>query len=200
MNNISQEERILNTELKKLISNANSRIKRIEKETKIKEGFGIKHLIDHLSSQPIKAITKSGYISMKRDYTLMQKKAIIKAIKDFKESGTGSVREIKKYVQKYSQIVGKKLTYKQANVVHQVLSNLSWLFDENLTPSIFYRTYYPMVKTMEREDWIDSIIAHKKDISDRNLRRNLEILYNDIKNETIKKLEITSFVKYYFVC
>ena len=183
MNNISQEEKILNEELKKLISNANSRIKRIEKETKIKEGFGTKQLLDYLSSQPINAVTKSGYISMKRDYTLMQKKAIIKAIKDFKESGTGTVREIKKYVQKYSQIVGKKLTYKQANVVHQVLSNLNWLFDENLTPSIFYRTYYPMVKTMEREDWIDSIIAHKKDISDRNLRRNLEILYNDIKNE-----------------
>ena len=183
MNNISQEEKILNEELKKLISNANSRIKRIEKETKIKEGFGTKQLLDYLSSQPINAVTKSGYISMKRDYTLMQKKAIIKAIKDFKESGTGTVREIKKYVQKYSQIVGKKLTYKQANVVHQVLSNLSWLFDENLTPSIFYRTYYPMVKTMEREDWIESIIAHKQNISDRNLRRNLEILYNDIKNE-----------------
>lgn len=183
MNNISQEEKILNEELKKLISNANSRIKRIEKETKIKEGFGTKQLLDYLSSQPINAVTKSGYISMKRDYTLMQKKAIIKAIKDLKESGTGTVREIKKYVQKYSQIVGKKLTYKQANVVYQVLSNLSWLFDENLTPSIFYRTYYPMVKTMEREDWIESIIAHKQNISDRNLRRNIEILYNDIKNE-----------------
>ena len=183
MNNISQEEKILNEELKKLISNANSRIKRIEKETKIKEGFGTKQLLDYLSSQPINAVTKSGYISMKRDYTLMQKKAIIKAIKDFKESGAGTVKEIKKYVQKYSQIVGKKLTYKQANVVHQVLSNLSWLFDENLTPSIFYRTYYPMVKTMEREDWIESIIVHKQNISDRNLRRNLEILYNDIKNE-----------------
>lgn len=183
MNNISQEEKILNEELKKLISNANSRIKRIEKETKIKEGFGTKQLLDYLSSQPINAVTKSGYISMKKDYTLMQKKAIIKAIKDFKESGTATVREIKKYVQKYSQIVGKKLTYKQANVVHQVLSNLSWLFDENLTPSIFYRTYYPMVKTMEREDWIESIIVHKQNISDRNLRRNLEILYNDIKNE-----------------
>lgn len=183
MNNISQEEKILNTELKKLISNANSRIKRIEKETKIQEGFGTKQLLDYLSSQPINAVTKSGYISMKRDYTLMQKKAIIKAIKDFKESGTGTVREIKKYVQKYSQILGKNLTYKQANVVHQVLSNMNWLFDEKLTPSIFYHYYTPLVKTMEREDWIDSIIAHKQNISDRNLRRNLEILYNDIKNE-----------------
>ena len=57
MDNISQEERILNAELKKLISNANSRIRRIEKETKIKEGFGIKQLIDYLSSQPTNAVT-----------------------------------------------------------------------------------------------------------------------------------------------
>lgn len=154
----------------------------LKKKLGIKEGFSVKQLIDFLSAKPINAVTSGGRISIKKDYTLMQQQAIIKAIKEFKRSETGSLKKIKEYRQKISVIAGKKLTYKMANTWYQVTNDLSWLFDENLTESIFYRTYYPLVKTMSKENWIDSVIVHKKDISDRNLRRNLEKLYDYIKN------------------
>lgn len=181
-NNMSSEERELYNELKKLVNQANARIRNIEKETGIKEGFATKQLIDYLSSKPISAVTKSSRISLRKNYTLMQQQAIIKAIKEFKSSEVSTISGIKEYVKIYSKIANKKLSYKMADTWYKVTTNLKWLFDESLTESIFYRNYYPLVRTMVKEDWIDAVIAHKKDISDRNLRRNLDILYDYIRN------------------
>lgn len=101
---MSSEERILFNELKKLVKQANQRILTLEKETGIKESFASKQLIDYLSSTPIDNITKTGRISLKQDTTLMQKKATIKALKEFLEKSESKVKGIKSYVQKYSKI------------------------------------------------------------------------------------------------
>lgn len=101
---MTQEERLLFNEMKKLVKLANQRILSLEKTTGIKESFASKQLIDYLSSTPISSITKSGRVALKQDSTLMQKKATIKAIKEFIDKKESKVKGIKTYVQKYSQI------------------------------------------------------------------------------------------------
>lgn len=176
------EEKKLNRELYLLIKQANQRILTIERETELKESFATKQLYDYLSSEPIKAITKSGRISLKDSYTATQKIAIIKAIQDFKKSSESSIKGIKKYKKYYSNVAGKPLSYKMSNTYYQVTHNLSdWLYDGNITDSDFWSAFSPAVKTMSKEDWVEALIAHKSDIKDENLRRNLEIMYDYIK-------------------
>lgn len=170
-----------NYELFKLIKQANQRILRIERETGLKESFATKQLIDYLSSKPINAITKSGRISQKQDYTSMQQKAIEQAIKKFKKSEVSTIKDIKKYVNKYSDIAGKKITYKMASTYYQVTSDLSWLYDSSLTESIFWRDFAPLVKTIKKEEWVELVGLYKSQIPDRTIKENLEMLYDYIK-------------------
>lgn len=177
------EERKLTNELRLLIKLANQRMLRLERETGLKESFASKQLIDYLSSKPINAITKSGRISFKKDYTLMQKTAIIKAIKDFKQKEESSVKGIKSFVNKYSNIAGKKISYKMASSYYYVTHNLSsWLYDSSLTESIFWRDFAPLVKGTPKDEWVDLVGAYKEELPDRTIRRNLEMLYDYLKN------------------
>ena len=112
----------------------------------------------------------------------MQQQAIIKAIKEFKEKAESSTKGIKQYVSKYSTIAGKKLTFKMANAYYQVTHNLDWLYDANLTQSIFWRDFAPRVNTTPKEDWIELVSEYKANTPDRTIRNNLGILYDYLKN------------------
>ena len=176
------DEKILMNELRLLIKQANQRILRLERLTGIKEGFASKQLLDYLSSTPIDAITKSGRISFKKDYTVMQQKAIIKAIKDFKQKEESTLKGIKSYVQKYSNIAGKKISYEMASTYYQVVHDLSWLYDGNMTESVFWRDFAPLVKSEPKDEWVELVGVYKEQIPDRLIKRNLEMLYDYLKN------------------
>ena len=180
--NPTAEERELTNELRLLIKQANQRLLRIERLTGVKEGFASKQLLDYLSSTPIDAITKSRRISFKKDYTIMQQKAIIKAIKDFKQKEESTLKGIKSYVQKYSNIAGKKISYKMASTYYQVVHDLSWLYDGNMTESVFWRDFAPLVKSEPKDEWVELVGAYKEQIPDRLIKRNLEMLYDYLKN------------------
>ena len=178
----TSEEKILTNELRLLIKQANQRMLRLERETGQKESFASKQLIDYLSSKPIDAITKSGRISFNQNYTVMQQKAIIKAIKDFKQKEESSIKGIKKYVKKYSGIAGKKISYEMASNYYQITHDLTWLYDSNMTESIFWRDFAPMVKSEPKDEWVELVGAYKAQTPDRTIKHNLEVLYDYLKN------------------
>lgn len=170
-----------NYELFKLIKKANQRILRIERETGQKESFATKQLIDYLSSNPIDAITKQGRIKRK-EYTDMQKIAIEKAIKDFEKQTTSSIKGLKQYKEYVSNVLGKKITYKQADVFYQATSQLNWLYDKGITYSEYQNVIKPKAKTMDKESWIDMVAMHMSELPDRNIVTKLEMLYDYLKN------------------
>ena len=129
MPNETSEENVLNQELIKLVKRANQRLRRIEKLTGIKESYATKQLYDYLSSAPIQAITKGKRISLRSNFTLMQQKAIIKAVNEFLKSSTSSVRGIKSYIKKLSFETGKKISSKMADTIYKVTHNFDWLWD-----------------------------------------------------------------------
>ena len=169
-------------ELYKLIKQANQRILRIERETGIKEGFATKQLLDYLSAQPINGVTAGGRIRFKKDYTFMQKQAIIKAIKEFKNQDTAGLRGLKKYKEYVSNVLGKRVSYKQSDIFYKATQELSWLFNAGITPSEYVNVYKPKAKTMDKESWIDLVAVHMREIPDRKIVTNLEILYEYIRN------------------
>ena len=179
---MSKEEYELYLELQKMVKTANQRIIALERTTGIKESFSIKQLIDYLSSKPLMAVTEGGRISLKKTYTLMQLKAIKKATEEFLSKDESKVRGIKEYVKEYSKIAGKKLSFKMANTWYQVTHDLEWLYDENLTPSIFWKNFAPQVNNKSKETWVGLVIDYKAKSPDRTIKRNLEMLYDYLKN------------------
>lgn len=180
----TQEEKELENDLKLLIKRANQRILRLERLTGIKESFSVKQLIDYLSSSPINAITAKGRIAYRSDSTLMQKQAIKKAVEEFLDKGSiSTIKKAKEYTSKISKLANKKLNYGMANTYYQVTKDLSWLYDENLTPSIFWRDFAPQVYNESKENWVELVIAYKSKVTDRALQRNLEYLYDYIRGE-----------------
>ena len=179
---MTREELQLYNIMQKLIKQANMRIMRLEKETGLKNTFATRQLIDYLSSAPLNAITKSGRISRKKDYTLMQQKAIIKATKEFLEKNESRVKGIKEYKAKFTNITGKKLNYKMANTFYNVTHDLSsWLYDSSMTESVFWRDFAPLVKTTPKDDWVELVSDYKEKVPDRKIKQNLEMLYDYLK-------------------
>lgn len=182
MQDETYDERLLDNELKKLIKRANQRLLSIEKITGTSGSFASKQLYDYLSAKPINAITGSNRISLKKDYTLMQKKAILKATNEFLNKSVSTTRGLRSYISKYSNIAGKKLSPKMASTYYQVTHDLSWLYDSSMTESIFWRDFAPLVKTNSKESWIELVGEYKSQIPDRTIKRNLGILYDYVKN------------------
>lgn len=172
-----------NSELLKLIKQANQRIVRLERETGLKASFGTKQLYDYLDVPYIDAITKQGRIKRTKEYTTMQEKAIKKAIENFINEGS-SIKEIKKFKQKYSAIAGKELNYKQADTYYRVIHTFEqWLYDENITRSEFWNYWVPQAKVMDKKSWAEALIEHKSAIVDRKMREDIEVLYDYVKGE-----------------
>ena len=176
----TQDERKLDRELNKMIKVANQRMLAMEKETGIKHSFASKQLYDYLSSKPINAITKSGRISARGDYTLMQKKAIVKATTQFLENDLSKIRGMKNYVAKYSQIAGKKISPKMASTYYSVTHDLDWLYD--IVGSEFWKDFAPLVKTQGKAEWVETLGEYIENTVDRSLKSKLEMLYDYLKN------------------
>lgn len=80
------------------------------------------------------------------------------------------------------KLLGKKLSYNMANTYYQVTHTLSsWLYDSSLTESVFWRDFAPLVKNTPKDDWAELVMSYKESVKDRNLARNLGILYDYIK-------------------
>ena len=180
---MSPEERSLYEELRLIIKRANQRILTLERVTGKKETFAVKQLIDYLSSSTINGVTAKGRIAYRRDTTLMQKQAIKKAVEEFLSKSESTVRGIKKYTAKVSKLSGKKLDYKKASTYYQVTQDLSWLYDENITPSIFWRDFAPQVNNRSSKEWAELVLEYKSNVTDINLKQSLEQLYYYVKGE-----------------
>ena len=173
---MTENEKLFN-ELKKLSKRANQRILRLERLTGIKEPFAIKQLVDYLSSEQLKAISKKGRIRASKKMNETQMIATIKATKEFLASGQSKVKEVKKITKEYSIKAEKPINYKQANTLYQSGKNYTWIYDY-MTPSEFWS----FVKLAKEQGWnkevfINEIQAYITKEVDEELKRDLEALY-----------------------
>lgn len=180
---MTSEERELFAELKKLSKLANQRILRLERETGAKGTFAVKELYDYLSSTPISAISELGRVKASSKTTLMQKQAIVKALKEFLNKSESRVKGVKEYTEKYSKIAGKKLTYKMADTYYKATHDLSWLYDSSLTESVFWRDFAPLVRSTPKQSWVELVSEYKSAMVDRTIKKNLEMLYDYLKGD-----------------
>lgn len=129
------------TELKKQVSIANQRIRRIQKV--YGEGtWGLKKLYASLDNDLILGITKGGAISVRKEMTDLQIKAIRKATNIFlKNESTSTLRGIKKNIKRIKKGIKEKIdvTDEEAEVIYEAFGTdlIKWITNY-IDPSAFW--------------------------------------------------------------
>ena len=173
---MTENEKLFN-ELKKLSKRANQRILRLERLTGLKESFAVKQLVDYLSSEQLKGISRKGRIRVSKKFNEAQMIAIIKATKEFLASKQSKVSEVKKITKEYSTKAEKPINYKQANTLYQSGKNYTWIYDF-MTPSEFW-SFVKLAKERgwNKQNFINEIQVYISKEVDEELKRDLEALY-----------------------
>lgn len=178
--NMSNDEKKLYNELKKQVNKANSRIRALMK-LGIDEPFAVKQLHSYLGSKTIDAITKTGYISLKKGYNLQQLMGIKRATTDFL-TDISTIKQINKLKKEYEEKLGKELDYRQVNTLYQLENNYTWIY-EYIPKSEFWGVYAPLARELEVESWIEQLYYRNSKLADEDLRNDLESLYIYVTRE-----------------
>lgn len=131
---ITEEQKKLYEDLKKLAKRANQRIVRLEREFG-KDRWAVKNLRDRLDTQKLNAWTKKGRIKYNKSMNITELRAVTKATKQFLESQTSTKRGIKEVRKK--QIEGirrtmsfddKVFSYEQAEALYRLFDDTDYTF------------------------------------------------------------------------
>ena len=170
---MNEEEKKLYSELLKLSKQANRRILKSERLTGVKEAFEIKELADKLST--LNMWTVSGRISTKTGLNQTQMTATIKAIKKYIEKPT-TIKDIKNKVSSYKDIIGKNITYKQANAIYQVRNTYKDYYES-------HSEFWDLARETVKESYSLETFTQKftalmgEEYIDKEFKNDLENLY-----------------------
>lgn len=131
---ISQEQKELYEELKKLAKRANQRIVRLEREFG-KDKWAVKNLRDRLDTQKLNAWTKTGRIKYNKSMNITELRAVIKATKQFLNSQTSTKRGIKQVRKKQIESLRislstdeKEFTFEEAETFYRLFEDTDYTF------------------------------------------------------------------------
>lgn len=131
---ISQEQKELYEELKKLAKRANQRIVRLEREFG-KEKWAVKNLRDRLDTQKLNAWTKTGRIKYNKSMSITELRAVTKATKQFLNSQTSTKRGIEQVRKKQIESLRislstdeKEFTFEEAETFYRLFEDTDYTF------------------------------------------------------------------------
>lgn len=131
---ISQEQKELYEELKKLAKRANQRIVRLEREFG-KDKWAVKNLRDRLDTQKLNAWTKTGRIKYNKSMSITELRAVIKATKQFLNSQTSTKRGIEQVRKKQIESLRislstdeKEFTFEEAETFYRLFEDTDYTF------------------------------------------------------------------------
>ena len=131
---ISQEQKDLYEELKKLAKRANQRIVRLEREFG-KDKWAIKNLRDRLDTQKLNAWTKTGRIKYNKSMSITELRAVTKATKQFLNSQTSTKRGIQQVRKKQIESLRislstdeKEFTFEEAETFYRLFEDTDYTF------------------------------------------------------------------------
>lgn len=126
---ISQEQKELYEELKKLAKRANQRIVRLEREFG-KDKWAVKNLRDRLDTQKLNAWTKTGRIKYNKSMSITELRAVTKATKQFLNSQTSTKRGIKQVRKKQIEGIKRSMSIDDEEFSYEEAEALYRLFED----------------------------------------------------------------------
>lgn len=170
------------SELKKLITLANSRIARLEKMTGLKKPYAVKELSDYLDTDLIKGWSDLGRIRLLEEMTESQKIAIEKATKRFLDDDLSKIEGIRKLLSKYEKESGKKISFRYGSTMYNLYRNWKYYQDKYDLDSTFWQDIAPQADEKSKEEFIDIVSDYINKEIDKSLKNDLANLYDYLKN------------------
>lgn len=181
---MTTEEKELYNDLKKLVKRANQRLVRLERLTGEKDSFSSKQLFDYLSSEKLKAVTKTNRIKTE-NFNLEQMEAIKNAVEDFLDKDSlSTVSNIKKYKAKVEKAIGVKVSFKDLSTIYKARD--LWKWSEEQYGSAFWTDFAPRILEQNKNEWIEFAKTYSQEGNDLELQGKLSQIYDYIKKHGIR--------------
>lgn len=178
------EEKELYNDLKMLVKRANQRLLRLERLTGEKDSFSSKQLFDYLSSEKLKAVTKTNRIKID-NFNLEQMGAIKNAVEKFLDKDSlSTVTNIKKYKAKVEKAIGTKVSFKDLSTIYKARD--LWKWTDEQYGSAFWTDFAPRILDQNKNEWIEFAKTYSQEGNDLEIKQKLTEIYNYIKKHGIK--------------
>lgn len=181
---MTNEEKELYNDLKMLVKRANQRLVRLERLTDEKDSFSAKQLFDYLSSEKLKAVTKTNRIKTE-NFNLEQMEAIKNAVENFLDKDSlSTVSNIKKYKAKVEKAIGTKVSFKDLSSIYKARD--LWKWSEEQYGSAFWTDFAPRILEQNKNEWIEFAKTYSQEGNDLELKEKLSQIYDYIQKHGIK--------------
>lgn len=178
------EEKELYNDLKMLVKRANQRLVRLERLTGEKDSFSSKQLFDYLSSEKLKAVTKTNRIKTD-NFNSEQMEAIKNAVENFLDKDSlSTVTNIKKYKAKVEKAIGTEVSFKDLSVIYKARD--LWKWSDEQYGSAFWTDFAPRILDQNKNEWIEFAKTYSQEGNDLEIKQKLTEIYNYIKKHGIK--------------
>lgn len=181
---MTTEEKELYSDLKMLVKRANQRLVRLERATGEKDSFSTKQLFDYLSSEKLKAVTKTNRIKTE-NFNLEQMEAIKNAVENFLDKDSlSTVSNIKKYKAKVEKAIGTKVSFKDLSVIYKARD--LWKWSDEQYGSAFWTDFAPRILEQNKNEWIEFAKLYSQEGNDLELQGKLSQIYDYIQKHGVK--------------
>ena len=181
---MTTEEKELYNDLKMLVKRANQRLVRLERLTAEKDSFSAKQLFDYLSSEKLKAVTKTNRIKTE-NFNLEQMDAIKSAVENFLDKDSlSTVSNIKKYKAKVEKAIGTEVSFKDLSVIYKARD--LWKWTDEQYGSAFWTDFAPRILEQNKNEWIEFAKLYSQEGNDLELQGKLSQIYDYIQKHGIR--------------
>lgn len=181
---MTTEEKELYNDLKKLVKRANQRLLRLERLTGEKDSFSAKQLFDYLSSEKLKAVTKTNRIKTE-NFNLEQMEAIKNAVENFLDKDSlSTVTNIKKYKAKVEKAIGTEVSFKDLSVIYKARD--LWKWTDEQYGSAFWTDFAPQILNQDKNEWIEFAKTYSQEGNDLEIKQKLTEIYDYIQKHGIR--------------
>ena len=181
---MTTEEKELYNDLKMLVKRANQRLVRLERLTGEKGSFSAKQLFDYLSSEKLKAVTKTNRIKTE-NFNLEQMEAIKSAVENFLDKDSlSTVSNIKKYKAKVEKAIGTEVSFKDLSAIYKARD--LWKWSEEQYGSAFWTDFAPRILEQNKNEWIEFAKTYSQEGNDLEIKQKLTEIYDYIQKHGIR--------------
>lgn len=181
---MTTEEKELYNDLKMLVKRANQRLVRIERLTGEKDSFSSKQLFDYLSSEKLKAVTKTNRIKTE-NFNLEQMEAIKNAVEKFLDKDSlSTVSNIKKHKAKVEKAIGTKVSFKDLSAIYKARD--LWKWTDEQYGSAFWTDFAPRILEQNKNEWIEFAKLYSQEGNDLELQGKLSQIYDYIQKHGVR--------------
>lgn len=188
-------------ELVREAKSANAKLQRLRGHYGEHYGWAGKRLIDKLSIDAIQGVTETGYVKFNKNLSIVQMKATIKALKEFKASKTSTVKGVAENIEKIKIGIGSSF-----DVEPETAQRIFDFFETdkyNMSDEVKYMIVLMAIEIgVKKKQGVDEYLRQVKDYidygSDADLKATLIEVFEGVVNGTVdlKRMKELKGVQY----